>query len=188
MVTIRAHQWVNFAAFQFAWLVAVWGASAGLPWLGPVAVLGWVSAYAFWHVDARADLALLVGAGVIGGIIDSVLVLLGVIAFPESAGPGFPTTVWMVALWVNFAAALRHSMGWLCGRLELGTVFGVIGGPLAYLAGEKLGAIDIQMLSGVVMAWLVAMPCLILLEMWTRPQCPARPIEGLGSTAQGEKP
>ena len=31
MVTIRAHQWVNFAAFQFAWLVAVWGASAGLP-------------------------------------------------------------------------------------------------------------------------------------------------------------
>ena len=79
-------------------------------------------------------------------------------------------------------------MGWLCGRLELGTVFGVIGGPLAYLAGEKLGAIDIQMLSGVVMAWLVAMPCLILLEMWTRPQCPARPIEGLGSTAQGEKP
>ena len=108
MVTIRAHQWVNFAAFQFAWLVAVWGASAGLPWLGPVAVLGWVSAYAFWHVDARADLALLVGAGVIGGIIDSVLVLFGVIAFPESAGPGFPTTVWMVALWVNFAAALHR--------------------------------------------------------------------------------
>jgi hypothetical protein len=188
MVMGRAHQWVNFAAFQMAWLIAVWGAAGGLTWLGPVAVLGWVSAYAFWQTAARADLALLVGAGVLGGIIDSVLVLLGVIAFPESAGPGFPTTVWMVALWVNFAAALRHSVGWLCGRFGLGTVFGAIGGPLAYLAGEKLGAINIQMVSGVVIAWLIAMPCLLLLELRTRPQCPARPIEALGSMAPEEKP
>ncbi len=188
MVTVRAHQWVNFAAFQIAWFIAVWGASAGMPWLGPFAVLGWVSAYAFWQAAARADLTLLVGAGLLGGIIDSLLVVLDVIVFPESAGSGFPTTVWMVALWVNFAAALRHSVGWLCGRFWIGTVFGAIGGPLAYLAGEKLGAIDIQMVFGVVIAWFVAMPCLLLLEMWTRPQCPARPIEALRSLASRERP
>ena len=188
MVTLRAHQWVNFAAFQFAWLAAVWGASVGLSWFGPIMVAAWVGAYALWQNCARDDFPLWLGAAVLGGVTDSILVWSGAMVFPESAGPGFPTTLWMLALWINFAAALRHCMGWLCGRLGLGTVFGIIGGPLAYLAGEKLGAIDIQMLSGVVMAWLVAMPCLILLEMWTRPQCPVRPIEGLGSTAQGEKP
>ena len=29
------------------------------------------------------------------------------------------------------------------GRLVLGVIFGLIGGPLAYIAGEKLGAISI---------------------------------------------
>lgn len=187
MVTIRAHQWVNFAAFQLAWLIAVWSASVGLPWLGPVAVVAWISAYAFWQVSARADFPLWVGAGVLGGIADSILVWSGAIAFPESAGPGFPTTLWMVALWVNFAAALRHCIGWLCGRFVVATVFGAIGGPLAYLAGDKLGAIEIHLIPAVVIAWILVMPCLLALEMWTRPRCPAALEEMEGATASGDR-
>ena len=170
MVIMRTHQWANFAAFQLAWLVAVWGASVGLSWLGPVAVAGWVSAYALWQNRARADVPLWLGAGVLGGVTDSILVWSGAMAFPESAGPGFPTTLWMIALWINFAAALRHCMGWLCGRFVLATVFGAIGGPLAYLAGDKLGALEIHVLPAVVIAWTLVMPCLLLIEMKTRPQ------------------
>ena len=170
MLTMRTHQWVNFAAFQLAWLVAVWGASVGLSWLGPVAVVGWVSAYALWQNRARADVPLWLGAGVLGGVTDSILVWSGAMAFPETAGPGFPTTLWMIALWINFAAALRHCMGWLCGRFALATVFGAIGGPLAYLAGSKFGALEIHVLPAVVIAWIVVMPCLLVIEMKTRPQ------------------
>lgn len=179
---MHAPQWTNFAAFQAAWLIAVWGASSGLTWLGPVAVLLWIAAYWCWQETARSDLKLLLGAGVLGWITDSILVLAGVIAFPESAGHGYPTTVWMVALWINLAAALRHSMYWLCGRFGLATVFGAIGGPLAYLAGEKLGAIEVQVLSGVVIAWMIAMPCLLLLEMHTRRRSLAHPAGASVST------
>ncbi len=170
MVIMRTHQWANFAAFQLAWLVAVWGASVGLSWLGPVAVAGWVSAYALWQNRARADAPLWLGAGLLGAMTDSLLVWSGAMAFPESAGPAFPTTPWMVALWINFAAALRHCMGWLCGRFVLATVFAAIGGPLAYLAGSKFGALEIHVLPAVVIAWTLVMPCLLLIEMKTRPQ------------------
>ena len=168
MVIMRAHQWANFAAFQLAWLVAVWGASAGLWWLGPVAVAAWVSAYSIWQKCVRAEAMLWLGAGLLGAMTDSLLVWSGAMAFPESAGPAFPTTPWMVALWINFAAALRHCMGWLCGRFVLATVFGAIGGPLAYLAGSKFGALEIHSLPAIVVAWLLVMPGLLLIEMKTR--------------------
>ena len=180
MVILRTHQWANFAAFQLAWLVAVWGASVGLWWLGPVAVAAWVSAYSIWRKCARAEAPLWLGAGLLGAMTDSLLVWSGAMAFPESAGPGFPTTPWMVALWINFAAALRHCMGWLCGRFVLATVFGAIGGPLAYLAGSKFGALEIQSLPAIVVAWLLVMPGLLLIEMKTRSR------GGAGSAQSGE--
>ena len=180
MVIMRAHQWANFAAFQLAWLVAVWGASAGLWWLGPVAVAAWVSVYSIWQKCARAEALLWLGAGLLGAMTDSLLVWSGAMAFPESAGPAFPTTPWMVALWINFAAAFRHCMGWLCGRFVLATVFGAIGGPLAYLAGSKFGALEIQSLPAIVVAWLLVMPGLLLIEMKTRSR------SGAGSGQSGK--
>ncbi len=180
MVILRTHQWASFAAFQLAWLVAVWGASVGLWWLGPVAVAAWVSAYSIWRKCARAEAPLWLGAGLLGAMTDSLLVWSGAMAFPESAGPAFPTTPWMVALWINFAAALRHCMGWLCGRFVLATVFGAIGGPLAYLAGSKFGALEIQSLPAIVVAWLLVMPGLLLIEMKTRSR------GGAGSAQSGE--
>ena len=180
MVIMRTHQWANFAAFQLAWLLAVWGASVGLWWLGPVAVAVWVSAYSIWRKCARAEAPLWLGAGLLGAMTDSLLVWSGAMAFPESAGPGFPTTPWMVALWINFAAALRHCMGWLCGRFVLATVFGAIGGPLAYLAGSKFGALEIQSLPAIVVAWLLVMPGLLLIEMKTRSR------GGAGSAQSGK--
>ncbi len=180
MVIMRTHQWANFAAFQLAWLLAVWGASVGLWWLGPVAVAAWVSAYSIWRKCARAEAPLWLGAGLLGAMTDSLLVWSGAMAFPESAGPGFPTTPWMVALWINFAAALRHCMGWLCGRFVLATVFGAIGGPLAYLAGSKFGALEIHSLPAIVVAWLLVMPGLLLIEMKTRSR------GGAGSAQSGE--
>ncbi len=180
MVIMRTHQWANFAAFQLAWLVAVWGASVGLWWLGPVAVAAWVSAYSIWRKCARAEAPLWLGSGLLGAMTDSLLVWSGAMAFPESAGPGFPTTPWMVALWINFAAALRHCMGWLCGRFVLATVFGAIGGPLAYLAGSKFGALEIQSLPAIVVAWLLVIPGLLLIEMKTRSR------GGAGSAQSGK--
>jgi hypothetical protein len=48
-----------------------------------------------------------------------------------------------VGLWVSFALTINHSLSWLKNKVVLQVFFGGIGGPLAYLAGQKLGAIEL---------------------------------------------
>ena len=49
----------------------------------------------------------------------------------------------MVSLWIAFATTLNHSLRWLVNRPVAAALCGAIGGPLAYLAGAKLGALTI---------------------------------------------
>jgi len=77
-------------------------------------------------------------------------------------------------------------MGWLCGRFVLATLCGAIGGPLAYLAGDKLGALEIHLLPAVVIAWILVMPCLLMIEMKTRPRRRAASEEMEGTNTPGE--
>ena len=160
---------VNYVAFQACWLACILGAAAGMPILGPIAVAIFVAlhlAVSKPGQERAGRIKLLIIAGVIGYVADSALVLLGILAFPPAAALGWPTSLWMVALWVNLAATLNASMSWLGRSRPLAIVFGVIGGPLAYLAGARLGAATLgPTLAGatlvIAVEWALAMPLLV---------------------------
>ena len=166
----------GFVAFYVCWFACVGGAARGLPWLGPLAV----AAYAIACLRtvpsgvARMRHAWLFGlAGVVGYAADSVLVLTGVLRFPPHAVLGWPSTAWMVALWVLQAAVLGGAMAWMQGRFALAAVAGAIGGPLAYLAGERMGAAVLGptqavALTAIAAEWALAMPLLVWMEMRAR--------------------
>jgi hypothetical protein len=108
-------------------------------------------------------------AGVAGYAADSVLVLTGVLRFPPHAVLGWPSTAWMVALWVLQAAVLGGVMSWMRGRFTLAAIVGAVGGPLAYLAGERMGAAVLGPTQAVALAaimaeWALAMPLLVRLD------------------------
>ena len=72
----------------------------------------------------------------------------------------------MVALWVAQAATLTGAMSRLAGRYLAGAVVGGVGGPLAYLAGARLGAAILgpthtAALTVVAVEWALAMPLLL---------------------------
>jgi len=159
---------VNLVAFQACWLAAVLGAAAGMPWLGPVFAALWLPLHiratgAFMAVETKLILA----AGVLGYVLDSIVVLSGGVSFPPQAQLGAPTTLWMVTLWLGFAATLRHVLGWIRGHYILAALLGAISGPFAYWSGSKLGAIvltdTVPSLLMVGVEWMVAMPLLLLL-------------------------
>jgi hypothetical protein len=163
---------LNFAGFQTGWFACVLSAAAGRPVLGPLVVGAVVTANIVWSVERRALVVLAVLAAVIGYAVDSGLVLGGLMSFPPDARLGGPSTLWMVALWVNLAITLRSSLGWLRGRYALAAVLGAVGGPLAYGAGAGLGAITIAepmwlALAAVAVAWLAAMPLLLRVDRVT---------------------
>lgn len=157
---------VNLVAFQLCWLAAVLGAAAGMPWLGVLYAALWLPAHVHAAKSAAlVELKLIIAAGLVGFAGDSLLVLSGFISFPPQARLGEPTTVWMVVLWLGFAATLRHVLGWMRGRYMLGALLGAVAGPFAYWSGAKLGAVvltdTVASLVAVGVAWLVAMPALL---------------------------
>jgi hypothetical protein len=109
---------------------------------------------------------LILAAGALGYALDSVIVLAGGMSFPAQAQLGAPTTLWMVTLWLGFAATLRHALGWIRGRYLLAALLGAVAGPFAYWSGSKLGAVvltdTVPTLVMVGVEWLVAMPLLLL--------------------------
>jgi len=168
---------ISFVAFQACWFACVVGASRGLPWLGPVVVLCFATAH-LWATPAgqpRAGQAWLLGlAGLLGYAADSALVLSGVLSFPPHASLGWPSSAWMVAMWVAQAATLTGAMSWMAGRYVVGTVFGAVGGPFAYLAGARLGAAILgpnQTTALVVVSveWAIAMPLLLWIARQASP-------------------
>jgi hypothetical protein len=156
---------LNVAAFQACWFASVLGAAAGLPWVGPVVLLTWIIVHLrALRPAATIELRVLVAAAILGWFADSAMVLAGLISFPESAQLGGPSPLWMVGLWVGFAATLRHSMGWLRGRWRLGAALGGIGGALSYSGGQALGAISLEGSIGVLavaVQYAVATPLLL---------------------------
>lgn len=130
----------NVAAYQLAWFAVLLGAANGYAWAGAaVAVLVCAA-----HLALRRqplEIALLGLCLALGVIVDSTLAISGQVQF--AAWPFEIAPWWMTALWLAFATTLNHSLRWLMIRPALAVLVGAIGGPLAYLAGARLGALDI---------------------------------------------
>ena len=153
----------NFLLFQAGWLVAVGGAAAGYPWLGPGFTALWLLGHLWLYARQRwRELGLLLGAGMAGYAADSALALAGLLDFPEASRLGWPSTLWMACLWVNLGMAVNHSLAWLHGRPLLAALLGLLGGPLAYYAGSALGAASLPgglaSLLAIGALWCLAMP------------------------------
>jgi hypothetical protein len=158
---------VNFVAFQLGWFACVLGAANGLPWLGPVVVAAVVALHLATARRALPELYLVFAAMLLGLVLDSVLLATGWLSY--SVGLWLPgmAPYWIIAMWALFATTLNVSMGWMRGRPVLTVLMGAVGGPMSYLAGEKLGAIELTQpvlaLAALALAWAVAMPLLMWL-------------------------
>lgn len=136
---------INVAAYQVAWFACVLGAANQLPWVGTAIAL----VIAFVHVlraqDAQVELKLMGIAVALGLAIDSGLSSARLVEFNTGVLIDGIAPHWMLALWIAFATTLLHSLNWLMKRPTWAAMFGAIGGPLAYYAGVKLGAMSITM-------------------------------------------
>ena len=155
----------NFVAFQVGWFACVLGAAHGMPWLG-VVVAGVIVAWHLWRAPrARPELTLIAIAAAGGFVWDSLLVALGWIGYPNGALVAGTAPVWIVAMWVVFATTLNVSLAWLKRSVPLAILFGAVGGPLAYLAGAKLGGVVLLQqtpaLIALALGWAAIMPLLL---------------------------
>ncbi len=157
---------VNLAGFQLGWFACVLGAAHGMPWLGPLFALPVLLHHLRAAAAPGAEALLLLVAAFVGLAIDSGLVATGRLAFAEGVLlPGL-APYWMATLWLLFASTFNVSLRWLRQRPLLAAVLGAVGGPLAYWAGDGLGAAKILEPAAathlaVAVAYAVATPALL---------------------------
>jgi hypothetical protein len=117
-----------------------------------------------WHVaeaprPAR-EAAIAAIAALTGAVFENVLLALGWMQVQDGV-------YWLVALWALFATTLNGSLRMLQGRPWLAAGLGAVGGPLAYYAGARLGALELvqpaAMMAALALAWALATPLLLLL-------------------------
>jgi hypothetical protein len=149
-----------------------------LPWLGAASLLLFLA----WHlrtpVSPRAELALAGVAGLVGLSADTLFAQAGILAYAEPWPVRGVAPAWIVVMWMNFALTLNVAMRWLHGRYWLAAVLGLVGGPLAYLAGVRL---DAAVLSApgpsayalIGLTWAFAVPFLVRAAEWSSRRWPA---------------
>ena len=159
---------INILGFQLGWFSCVLGAAHGMPWLGPLITLPIIA----WHVSGarimRAELLLLAIVTLIGSGFDQLLLLQGWIRYPASGWPASLLPIWMVTLWMLFCTTLNISLRWMRRHTLTAIIFGFIGGPLAYLGGQNLGAMIMvetkPLMFSLALGWGLLMPTLLWLS------------------------
>lgn len=147
--------WLNAALFQFGWFVCVLERSV----LAVTTAALIVGIHLYRQRHQRWEWSAIAIISLIGIAQDTALIQLGVLQFDGGALP----PVWLFAMWVLFATTLNHSLSWLQQRWWLAALLGAIGGPLSYLAGERLGALNVNrdLLPILSITWAMSMPLLM---------------------------
>lgn len=150
---------VNLVGFQIIWWLMILYQDQYVS-IGLLLLIG----HLMLIKEHRCESVTLLAVGFIGTLVDSALTLGGVFEFTQNSAVGgiVPIPLWLITLWFGFAATLRHSMSYLSERLLLAGIFGGIGGPLSYVAGERLGAVNFGFSLPVVVALLAAIWALLL--------------------------
>lgn len=137
-----ARKAVNFIVYQATWLAGVIAAARGQAALGTLIVAAAIAVH-LWLAPQRApEVRLILVALAVGLAWESLLVSLGMFRYVSGTFVDGLAPYWILALWAQFATTLNLSLAWLKGRPWTGVVFGLLGGPLAYYAGFRLGALD----------------------------------------------
>ena len=152
---------LNIALYQLVWFIAVLGGE-GLIWLALAPIL----VHFVLTPVPKTDLRLVGLVLLIGIIVDGSLRLSGFFIFAEDR---FPIPLWLGCIWISLATLFNHSLHWLKSRLWLAALLGAVGGPIAYLAGGRLGAAEFTLSAPwatvlLALIWGLLVPTLVVLS------------------------
>ncbi|MEM9402176.1 MAG: DUF2878 domain-containing protein [Pseudomonadota bacterium] len=150
---------INLTLFKIGWVAVVASAAAGMAEVGVATVALVVLVHLLRAERANRESLLLVVAACAGLAWESLLVSANVLAYPTT-DVGVLAPYWIIAMWVLFATTLNVGMQWLQRNILIAGLAGAIGGPLSFLAGEKIGAVAIGDggLWVIAAGWAVLMP------------------------------
>lgn len=156
----------NFLLYQIVWFTCILGGAGGLPLIGIGLALLICALHLAMARRPATELKIILLTGLLGGAWEYLVVNQGWVRYAGAGNSGF-APAWIIALWLAFATTFNVSLRWLQDRLALASALGLIGAPLAWLAGQRMGALELaeprQALVMIGAGWAVLMPMLLYL-------------------------
>jgi hypothetical protein len=156
---------LNYLLYLAGWCALVFGAATGHVWLGMAIAVCLLLVHLVLARARREEWRLALVAGIVGCVVDSAQVAAGLLQFPAGSVVPWLCPPWIVVMWMQFATTFRFSFRWVLASPGVAAVAGAVGGPLAYVAGERLGAVVLgeprALALGVLAAvWAMVLPAL----------------------------
>ena len=179
---------VNFIGFQLGWFACVLSAAKGMPWVGVVFAVLVICLHLYMAARPRREFRLILLALLTGLVFDSLLVRTGWVNYAGGAMFDTLAPYWILAMWALFATTLNISMNWLKGWPSAAVLLGMVFGPLSYMAGQRLGALEFvnfyPAIAMLMVVWSLAMPLLVVAATrfdGVRKSLVGSPLQGLSN-------
>ena len=160
----------NFLLFQIGWFACVLGGAYDLVIIGSTIAIAVIAYHLYQANDTAQEIHLLILALIIGLVFESIVTTQGLARYSHGQLFDFIAPLWMILMWPLFATTLNLSMRWLKGLAPLLiALIGALFAPLAYYAGNRLGAVEYDYFSlsmGIIaIAWAVLLPALVMMSL-----------------------
>jgi hypothetical protein len=159
---MRHTQLINYALYQAGWFACVLGASWHHPVAGLAVALVLIASHLWLAPEPGREVGLILLAIAVGGAIEIYQLAAGTYRFTSGMLSDVLPPPWLLAMWAQFATSFRYSLRKVMIQPRWAAIFGALGGPVAFLAGERLGAVTLlpPLAHGLLrlsLAWMIAL-------------------------------
>ena len=167
-MTTRWRPIAEWAGFQVVWLACALGAAHGRNAPGVLAAALFIGAVQVTNRSRASEVLTILACGAAGLVTESALMATELIRFAAPWPSAQLAPAWIVALWLAFGATMPAMASLLGHRLGIkASITGFVAGPLAYWAGERLGALEIVGSApltylAIALIWAVVLPSLLV--------------------------
>ena len=154
--------------YYIAWFGCLLSAAYDYYWLGIMIALIILMPQYYWQYKKRETKNLwifIITLTLFGFIIDSCFLQLNLITFNANPFSFQLSPPWMIGIWLNFSVVLYGCLKKYFKNYWLFFILSLIGFPVAYLAGVKLGAATLP--SGMTGLLIISITLAILLPLIT---------------------
>lgn len=140
---LRHTSLVNYALYQAGWFSCVLGASWRRPGVGLSIALVLIGAHVVLSSERHVEVGLVLFATIVGAAVEISQIAAGTYHFTSGTLNDMWPPPWLLAMWAQFATTFRFSLRRVIAQPLPAALFGAAGGPIAFIAGQRLGAVTL---------------------------------------------
>ena len=140
---MRRTNLINYALYQIGWFACVLGGASHRPWTGCLIALTLVGVHLTRSLERSIEVRLIALATAVGAVVEMMQIAAGTYRFTSGTVIDALPPPWLLAMWAQLATTFRFSLRSVVTRPVPALLFGAAGGPIAFLAGERLGAVTL---------------------------------------------